>query len=113
MRVWNRTGLPALKWNPELYDMNGQFIGRPDGWCPEVGLAWEIDSYEFHFGKADYARTLQRNTAYAAHGIVVVQTLPNRLRAEPERVAAELRSAYQAALGRPRPQVSIRRVDTQ
>ena len=105
MRVWERTGLPALHWNRELFDTDGRFIARPDGWCAEVGLAWEIDSYEFHFGKTDYARTLHRNTAYAANGIAVVQTLPNRLRTEPDAVVAELRAAYQAAAGRTRPQV--------
>ena len=105
MRVWKRTGLPPLSWNVDLYDEDGQFIARPDGWCDEVGLAWEIDSYEYHFEREGYARTLKRNARYAAAGILVVQTLPNRLRTEPEAVAAELRAAYRAAADRPRPKV--------
>ena len=105
MRVWQSTGLPPLSWNVDLYDEDGQFIARPDGWCGEVGLAWEIDSYEYHFGREGYARTLKRNARYAAAGILVVQTLPNRLRTEPDAVAAELRAAYRAAADRPRPDV--------
>jgi hypothetical protein len=108
MRVWERTGLPPLKWNCELFTMDGQFVACPDGWCPTVGLAWEVDSYEFHFERQGYARTLARNTTYSANGIVVVQTLPDRLRNEPDAVAAELMAAYRAAAGRPRPQIMVR-----
>lgn len=105
MRVWKRTGLPPLSWNVDLHDEDGRFIARPDGWCDEVGFAWEIDSYEYHFEREGYARTLARNARYAAAGILVVQTLPNRLRTEPDAVAAELRAAYRAAADRPRPNV--------
>ncbi|MBB4904935.1 hypothetical protein [Actinophytocola algeriensis] len=105
MRVWKHTGLPHLSWNVDLFDEGGRLIARPDGWCDEVGLAWEIDSYEYHFGREGYARTLERNARYAAAGILVVQTLPNRLRTEPDVVAAELRAAYRAAADRPRPNV--------
>jgi hypothetical protein len=108
LRVWRRTGLPPLSWNVDLYDKDGQFIARPDGWCDEVGLAWEIDSYEYHFEREGYARTLKRNARYAAAGILVVQTLPNRLRTEPDAVAAELRAAYRAAADRPRPNLTVR-----
>jgi hypothetical protein len=109
LRVWKRTGLPSPLWNFDLFDKEGQFIARPDAWCDQVGLAWEIDSYEYHFGRSDYARTLERNTRYAAAGIVLVQTLPNRLRTEPDAVAAELVAAYQAAAKRPRPDLEARR----
>ncbi|MFC4858576.1 hypothetical protein [Actinophytocola glycyrrhizae] len=100
MRVWERSGLPQPVWNVPLTDANGHFIGMPDAWFAEVGLAWEIDSYEFHFQRADYARTINRNARYAAAGIVVLQTLPTRLRTEPETVASELAAAYKAAQAR-------------
>jgi hypothetical protein len=109
LRVWKRTGLPSPAWNVDLFDSDGQFVARPDGWCGEVGLAWEIDSDEYHFGRGDYARTLKRNTRYATAGVVLVQTLPNRLRAEPDAVAAELVAAYQAAAKRPRPSLEVRK----
>jgi hypothetical protein len=107
-RVWERTRLPPLAWNVDVFDQNGRFVARPDGWCDSVALAWEIDSYEYHFKRADYARTLQRNARYAAAGIAVVQTLPTRLRTEPDVVAAELVAAHRAASARPRPDVKVK-----
>jgi hypothetical protein len=105
MRVWEKTGLPPLTWNCDLFDANGRFIARPDAWCPSVGMAWEIDSYEFHFTKEGYARTIERNARYTANGIIVLQTLPRRLRSEPDAVAAELTAAHRAASSRPCPPI--------
>lgn len=100
MRVWKQTGLPRPMWNVPLHDASGAYIGTPDAWFAEVRLAWEIDSYEFHFERADYANTINRNTRYAAAGVVVVQTLPARLRTDPKAVATELTAAYRAAEAR-------------
>lgn len=104
MKVLARTGLPQPVWNASLRTVDGEHIAVPDAWF-EVGLAWEIDSYEFHFQRTDYARTLSRNARYAAAGVTVLQTLPNRLREAPERVAEELVAAYRAAESRPNPPV--------
>ncbi len=105
MRVWARTGLPPLRWNVPLYGPDGKYVATPDGWSDHVGLAWEIDSFAFHFHRKDYAKTIARNSRYAAAGVSVVQTLPARLRDEPDAVAAELLAAHRAAARRPRPQV--------
>ncbi|MFS8095680.1 hypothetical protein LFM09_00950 [Lentzea alba] len=109
LEVWHKAGLPVPHCNVVIVDSDGTYIGMPDTWCDEVGLAWEIDSNEFHYSKDAYARTLARNSRYAAAGISVVQTLPTRLRVEPDVVIAELRAAYAAAKQRPRPNVSIRK----
>ncbi|MFJ4101069.1 hypothetical protein [Amycolatopsis japonica] len=85
-----------------MRDENGEYIATADGYFVSAGLAWEIDSYDFHFGKQQYAATVARNARYAAAGIVVLQTLPSRLRTEPKRVAAELVAAYRAAEARMR-----------
>ena len=108
MEIWHSAGLPTPHRNAVIVDAAGDYVGMPDTWCDEVGLAWEIDSNEFHYSKDAYAKTLARNSRYAAVGISVVQTLPSRLRAEPEAVIAELRAAYTVALARPRPPVHIR-----
>ena len=100
MRVWELTGLPEPVWNVPLIAPDGAHIATPDAWFAEVRLAWEIDSYEFHFQRTDYAATISRNTRYAAAGITVLQTLPTRLRTEPDQVAAELKAAYEGALRR-------------
>jgi len=105
MAVWRGTGLPAPSWNFELRTTAGRYVATPDGWFDEVGLAWEIDSYEYHFGRDGYATTLARNARYAAAGVAVVQTLPGRLRSQPAQVRAELVAAYRAAAARPRPSV--------
>ncbi|WP_199785772.1 MULTISPECIES: hypothetical protein [Actinomycetes] len=98
---------PPTHQNEALYDSAGSYAGRPDFWWDDVGLAWEIDSLDFHFRSADYAQTLRRNTRYASLGVAVVQTLPSRLRTEPNAVLDELRAAYAAARTRPRPPVSL------
>ena len=106
MRVWERTGLPSPRWNVVLRTNDGAFIAIPDAWF-DAGLAWEIDSYEFHYHHDDYARTVARNARYAAAGVPVLQTLPNRLRRDPDSVATELIAAHRAAHSRPCPPVRV------
>ena len=105
LEVWRKSGLPEAKWNVPVHDAKGAFVAMPDAWFDDVALAWEIDSYEWHFDAKSYARTVARNTRYAAAGVAVVQTLPSRLRDDPAAVIAELRAAYEAAKARPRPPV--------
>ncbi|GAB3496319.1 hypothetical protein FB471_1103 [Amycolatopsis cihanbeyliensis] len=105
MRVWERTGLPPFEWNVELRDDAGRYIATPDGWCGEVGLAWEIDSYDFHFARKHYSDTIERNSRYNNACITLVQTLPTKLRSDPQAVAKELIAAYHTAAARPRPTV--------
>jgi hypothetical protein len=107
MAVWSRSGLPEPVWNFELHDEHGRYIATPDAWWDDVALAWEIDSYEFHFGQPGYAATLARNNRYAAAGVAVVQTVPSRLRSEPDAVIDDLVSAYRSAAARPRPPVVL------
>ena len=106
-RLSRRIRLTTSHWNVTLADADGLIIGRPDAWFDDVGLAWEIDSRTFHYGPRDYERTLARNSRYAAAGILVVQTLPTRLRDTPDAVARELKKAHKAAAARPRPPVRI------
>jgi hypothetical protein len=105
LEVWRKSGLPSATWNVPVHDAKGAFVAMPDAWWDDVALAWEIDSYEWHFDAKSYARTVARNTRYAGAGIAVVQTLPSRLRNDPAAVIAELRTAYEAAKARPRPPV--------
>lgn len=106
--VGDRLAVPPSHWNEELFGPDGSYIGCPDGWWHAVCLAWEIDSIDFHFRIADYARTLRRNNRYTSKGIVFVQTLPSQLLEDPAGVIAELEDAYQRAMERPRPPISLR-----
>jgi hypothetical protein len=108
LRLWRKSGLPEAVWNQPVFDSGGQFIATPDAWCDDVALAWEIDSFEWHLDAKGYARTIARNTRYAGAGIVVVQTLPSRIRDDPRGVVTELRAAYAAAQARPRPPMQVR-----
>ena len=104
-----RSGFDSMWWNQELFLPNGSHLATPDGWLDDVGLAWEIDSYEYHFKPEDYAKTLKRHNRMTAAGIIVVHTVPSRLRTEPDQVMDELRGAYEQARQRPRPPVIARR----
>jgi hypothetical protein len=101
--LWRRSGLPPGQWNVAIYDVDGNYVATPDFWCDEVAFAWEIDSYRHHTSLEDHRATVARNARYAAAGIVVLQTLPSRLRTEPDVVLGELLAAFRAACNRPRP----------
>lgn len=102
-RLWRRSELPEPRWNVPLYTTSGTYVGKPDAWFEEVGLAWEIDSLAFHAGAEGFAQTLDRNARYAAAGVLVLPTLPSRLRNEPDVVITELKNAYRAAAALPKP----------
>ncbi|MFE6611301.1 hypothetical protein [Amycolatopsis sp. NPDC057786] len=105
--LWARSGLPEFRWNVKVFDAAGRFVAKPDGWCDEVGFAWEIDSRGYHSGGDRFRATLARNARYSAAGIVVLQTLPSRIRTEPDVVLGELSAAFRSAQRRPRPGVHI------
>jgi hypothetical protein len=94
-------------WNIDVRGPDGRYVGCPDAWWDDVALAWEIDSVDFHFSRDGYARTLARNTRYAAAGITLVQTLPSRLERDPVGVMSELQAAYATASSRSRPPVTV------
>jgi hypothetical protein len=100
-----RSGLPAPLWNVKLYDRAGRFIAMPDGWFDDVGMAWEIDSPEWHLSPAEYERTVDRRSAMMAQDVVVLHTLPSKLAGAGIQVLDELRRTYAYASRRPRPSV--------
>jgi hypothetical protein len=107
-RLWVKSGLPAPLWNRRLVGPSGEYLGRPDAWFDDVGLAWEIDSLAHHFSVAAFERTIARNQRYVTAGILCLQTLPSELINNPERVIAKLREAYAAAAAHPRPDVRVK-----
>ncbi|MFD8495995.1 hypothetical protein [Amycolatopsis sp. NPDC059657] len=105
-RLWERAGLPECQRNVKIFDGEGNYIATPDSWVDAVAFAWEIDS-KAHHADDGFEGTVARNARYAAAGVVVLQTTPRRLRAEPEKVLAELKACYAAACRRPRPDVRV------
>jgi hypothetical protein len=105
MALLRRARLPAPEWNVAIHDERHRLIAVVDCWWDDHAVAWEIDSHEFHLGPADHERTTRRRAKLAAAGIVVVPTVPSRLRTEPLVVLSELRAALDHAAARPRPAV--------
>ncbi|MGD9528813.1 hypothetical protein [Pseudonocardia sp.] len=110
-KLWAASGLPEPWWNAAVYDAAGQLLGIADAWWDEVALAWEINSFAWHLGPADYAREQERHARFTAAGASLLPTLARRLRADRAGVTAELCAAYAAAAARPRPAVRAVRVD--
>lgn len=102
--------LPDPSWNTSLFDPDGRYVGMPDAWFDDVGLAVEFDSFAYHSSRADFAATTRRNTRYAAHGVAVVQILPVDVMQRPDEALAAIGRAYRAATLRPRPNVLVRAI---
>jgi very-short-patch-repair endonuclease len=95
-----KSGLEMPLFNAEVYD-GDEFIARPDAWYPELGIAIEVDSREWHLLPEDHANTLKRGNRMEKYLINVLRFTPNRIRDEPEAVMAEIRDAIERARGRP------------
>jgi very-short-patch-repair endonuclease len=85
--------------NARLY-AGDEFIAMPDAWYPELGIAIEVDSREWHLGPDDHKKTLKRGNRMETYLINVLRFTPNDIRDEPERVIAEIRAAIKRARGR-------------
>jgi hypothetical protein len=100
-------GLPEPMYNPSLF-AGSEFLGKPDAWWRDEGVAGQVDSKEWHLSPQGWAKTLARHAKMSAHGIIVLHFTPGRLRANPTEVIAEIRSALENA--RQRPPLAIRAV---
>ena len=92
--------LPMPVFNPSLYD-GDVFLGKPDVWWPDAGVAAEADSRAWHLSPADWDRTRRRHDLMAAAGIIPLHFSPRELRREPTMVAKRLRDALTRGLNRP------------
>lgn len=88
-RALRATTLPPPRWQVPLYDDTEMFLGIPDAWWPEVSLAWDVGPQARHHNP----RT------WAAAGITLVRTDPQRLRTNPTKVLDELTTAFATAAG--------------
>jgi hypothetical protein len=100
-----RGGLPTPMFNARLYD-GDDLVAVADCWWPDAGVAAEVDSREYHYSVQDWQHTMRRHDRLVALGVLVLHFTPGRIRAEPQAVAAEIRSALIA--GRRRPPLPLR-----
>lgn len=92
--------IPTPLFNPSLYAADGTFIARPDAWWPELGIAIEVDSREWHLSPEDHENTLARGRRMGWHQIVVLRFTPKQIRSQPAMVIKEIRRTLEAAEGR-------------
>jgi len=93
--------LPMPLFNPSLYD-GDLFLGKPDGWWPDAGVAGEVDSRAWHLSPDDWDRTRRRHDLMGAAGIIVLHFSPRELRREPAKVTELIKGALERGLSRPR-----------
>ncbi|MBW0107129.1 hypothetical protein [Pseudonocardia sp. KRD291] len=98
-------GIAEPMCNAWLYRPDGTFLACVDLWFADVGLAWEIDSREFHLSPDDHERTLERHNALVAAGVPVLRSLPSHLTTRRADVLARLRDARAESARRPLPTV--------
>jgi hypothetical protein len=94
MNLIKASGLPEPMYNPKLY-VGPEFLAKPDVWWPAAGVAAEVDSREWHFSPAGWAKTMARHEKMTAHGILVLHFTPNRIRTAPREVVSSLSAALQ------------------
>lgn len=104
-KLFERSGLPPSVANVDLYTESGEFIMTTDRWFDDVACACETDSYLHHASPADYEKTIKRRANAEGHGVVVTSHTPKMIAEEPERVAADVLTAYRRAQERPRPNI--------
>ena len=92
--------LPMPLFNPSLYDGEA-WLGKPDAWWPDAGVAGEVDSRAWHLSPEDWDRTRRRHDRMAAAGIIVLHFSPRELRREPTKAAQMIGSAIDRGLTRP------------
>jgi hypothetical protein len=92
--------LPMPLFNPSLY-ADEVFLGRPDAWWPDAGVAGEVDSREWHLSPTDWDRTRRRHQLMGAAGIIPLHFSPREIRREPAMVVRRIRDALDSGLARP------------
>jgi hypothetical protein len=110
--VAQRRGLPRMVCNPRLVGHDGAFIGVPDGYFPDVGVAVQVHSKTFHNGEDEngvdlWERTVEHDSDFGAYGIVVLGVAPSTLWREPGRFLGRLEHAITAQAGRALPAVRV------
>ena len=104
--------LPRMVANRRLWDRSGRLIGRPDGYFVDVGVAVQVHSRRFHDGpdaegRDRWVTTVEGDTMFARHGIVVTGVTPTTLASDPSRFLDALVDVVNAHGGRPAPTVKV------
>jgi hypothetical protein len=106
-------GLPRFVMNKELWTVDGDRIGCPDGYFPEAGVALQVHSRTYHSGIDESGRdrwtaTVEKDSSLAEHGVVVVPLSPSSIDRRPSQVLGRIRRALAANSGRDLSHVVVR-----
>ena len=93
-----RGRLPLPLFNPRLH-VGNEFLAKPDAWWPDIGVAVEVDSREWHLSPESWERTMRRHDLMTAAGILVLHFTPRQIREEPDQVIATIRAALASRRG--------------
>lgn len=92
-----RGGRPKLDFlaNPRLLSPEGALIGIPDCYLPAFGIVIQVHSHTHHAGTDGTGRdrweaTVEWDSDYTAHGLVVVGVAPTTLQDRPQRFLQRL-----------------------
>jgi hypothetical protein len=94
------SGLPMPLFNASVF-AGETFVAMPDAWWPELGVAAEVDSREWHLSPEDHAKTLARGRRMSEHQMIVLRFTPRQIRTQPAEVLAVIRRTLGGARGRP------------
>ena len=92
--------LPMPLFNPSLYK-GDTFLGKPDAWWPDAGVAAEVDSREWHLSPDHWDRTRHRHVLMGAAGIIPLHFSPHDIRTTPATVVQSIKDALESGLNRP------------
>ena len=84
--------------NARLYQ-GGLLIAVADAWWPDLGVAAEVDSREWHLSPQSWEQTMRHHARMTSLGILVLHFSPRQVRGEPAEVVAAIRSALRSRAG--------------
>ncbi|MEA2434997.1 MAG: hypothetical protein QOG54_2454 [Actinomycetota bacterium] len=94
MKFVLRSGLPIPMAQVRIVDQ-GRSLARVDFLYPDVGLAIEVDGYEFHSGKVPWQRDMWRGNELTTRGLRTLRFSRSDLRRRPQEVARQIVAAYE------------------
>lgn len=106
-----RSRVPKPMFNARLYTLDGVFIAMVDAWWEDAGVAAEVDSRAYHLSPAAQDRDRDRHDKLIACGVFPLHFSPHRIRRGGETVLADIASALEKGLQRPRLPIMARPVD--
>jgi hypothetical protein len=100
--VWERhAGFPRPLCNPEVFSLDGRFLGRPDLLDVEAGVVGEYDG-DHHLEVRQRSRDLGREERFRAHGLGYFTVVGGEL-GQPDVVAERMAATRARALRSPEP----------